>query len=306
MSKRFSSIQRLQAVSGNSPPMKLLERGNAVQAVQLALISLNLPMPKSAHNYKALPDGIFGQETLAAVKTFQRDNGLVPDGIVGKHTMTVLDRLFSVQPVRRHHHCGNCYHRSGPHLSPEIAMGAFSRADTGDHIRPPTQLPRFMTDEERNKAQSVFGNSLNFVQILISDALGIDGRAFVTIVPKITDGQPDMCLVNWGPSPSDGTFFHELTHVWQSQHHAARPAFMANAIISQTTAAIFGGDAYAFIPGRAFSRYGAEQIAQQVERRKGDIISHIASFPLAVPDPANLPVPGLPFWETPGAPGVET
>ena len=35
-------------------------------------------------------DGIFGQITLEAVKDFQRDNGLFPDGIVGPKTWEVL------------------------------------------------------------------------------------------------------------------------------------------------------------------------------------------------------------------------
>jgi hypothetical protein len=115
-----------------------------------------------------------------------------------------------------------------------------------------------------------------------------------------------LILVNWGPSPSDGTFFHELTHVWQSQHHLERAAFMVNALISQQVGELAGGSAYAFIPGRLFFRYGAEQIAQQVQRGKSDVINHIARFLLPIPDPTNLPVPVLPFWETPGAPGVET
>jgi hypothetical protein len=112
-------------------------------------------------------------------------------------------------------------------------------------------------------------------------------------------------LVNWGDSPSDGTFIHELTHVWQAQHHFVKTAFETNALISQADAAIHGGSAYAFIPGRFFSLYGAEQIAQQVQRGKTDVIDHVKVFPKNVPDPTNIPVPGLPFWEVVGAPNVE-
>jgi hypothetical protein len=36
------------------------------------------------------PDGIFGAVTEAAVRQFQRDNGLVPDGIVGPRTWAIL------------------------------------------------------------------------------------------------------------------------------------------------------------------------------------------------------------------------
>jgi peptidoglycan hydrolase-like protein with peptidoglycan-binding domain len=35
-------------------------------------------------------DGIFGSATEAALRQFQRDNGLVPDGIVGPQTWTAL------------------------------------------------------------------------------------------------------------------------------------------------------------------------------------------------------------------------
>ena len=35
-------------------------------------------------------DGIFGSKTLAAVKAFQQDNGLVPDGVVGMETWTAI------------------------------------------------------------------------------------------------------------------------------------------------------------------------------------------------------------------------
>lgn len=40
--------------------------------------------------YTGSVDGIFGAKTLAAVKYFQRKNGLVVDGIVGKKTLAAL------------------------------------------------------------------------------------------------------------------------------------------------------------------------------------------------------------------------
>ena len=40
--------------------------------------------------YKGSVDGIFGSQTLAAVKSFQRKNGLVVDGIVGEKTLAAL------------------------------------------------------------------------------------------------------------------------------------------------------------------------------------------------------------------------
>ncbi|WP_237660873.1 peptidoglycan-binding protein [Tepidanaerobacter sp. GT38] len=38
-------------------------------------------------------DGIFGPLTENAVKAFQKDNGLVVDGIVGQETFSALERL---------------------------------------------------------------------------------------------------------------------------------------------------------------------------------------------------------------------
>ena len=38
-------------------------------------------------------DGVFGPETEATVRVFQRDHGLVPDGIVGPKTWIELDKL---------------------------------------------------------------------------------------------------------------------------------------------------------------------------------------------------------------------
>jgi peptidoglycan hydrolase-like protein with peptidoglycan-binding domain len=39
-------------------------------------------------------DGIFGRQTERAVRQFQRDNNLVPDGVVGPRTIAVLEQLI--------------------------------------------------------------------------------------------------------------------------------------------------------------------------------------------------------------------
>lgn len=307
-SKRFAAVQRLESASRNSPPIKMGESGEGVRVLQLAFMSLEYPMPISTKNYTQEPDGIFGAETFSAVKTFQGRNGLQQDGIVGRDTLGKLDQLFSAEVKNLRPACGNCYRTTAPSHPASLiqaALGASHSTGTGG-AQLPTGL-RFMTTPEENKAKTVFGNSLVFSKILISDGLGLNGRAFVTTLPPVAvPGPLNFAVVNWGPSPDDGTFFHELTHVWQSQHHVLPGAFMVNALASQGVAEVFGGSAYAFIPGRLFIRYGAEQTAQQVERGKADIINHVRAFPPLVPDPTNIPAPGIPFWETPGAPGVET
>ena len=45
--------------------------------------------------YTGSVDGIFGKQTTAAVKYFQRRNGLVADGIVGKKTLSALGMKLS-------------------------------------------------------------------------------------------------------------------------------------------------------------------------------------------------------------------
>ena len=65
----------------------ILKRGSRGEAVRAWQIFLNL------HGYdvgKAGADGIFGVGTETAVKAWQRDNGLVDDGIIGKKTWDSL------------------------------------------------------------------------------------------------------------------------------------------------------------------------------------------------------------------------
>lgn len=72
--------------NGTQPPssrpiLKLGSRGDAVKELQQLL---------NKHGYKLAVDGIFGQKTLAAVKSFQKSKGLVVDGIVGNKTWGAL------------------------------------------------------------------------------------------------------------------------------------------------------------------------------------------------------------------------
>jgi hypothetical protein len=56
-------------------------RGRTVQDLQHALVR---------HGYAVTPDGSFGRDTHLAVLSFQRDNGLAADGVVGAGTLRVL------------------------------------------------------------------------------------------------------------------------------------------------------------------------------------------------------------------------
>ena len=61
---------------------KIGSRSDEVRAVQQSL------KEKGYYNYTV--DGIFGTRTQSAVKSFQRDNGLQPDGIAGEKTLKAL------------------------------------------------------------------------------------------------------------------------------------------------------------------------------------------------------------------------
>ncbi len=67
------------------PTLQRGNRGTAVIELQEKLLSLG---------YNPGPvDGIFGGQTDTAVRNFQRDNGLIPDGIVGPKTWAMLSKV---------------------------------------------------------------------------------------------------------------------------------------------------------------------------------------------------------------------
>ena len=69
------------------PTLKKGSKGEIVKAIQIFL-NLNGFQCGSA-------DGIFGTKTQNAVKAWQRANGLVPDGIIGKNSWRVLDNQLT-------------------------------------------------------------------------------------------------------------------------------------------------------------------------------------------------------------------
>ena len=74
--------------------MAIGERGHAVALVQAALVTLKYKLPVTIAKGKGTPDGVFGDETVAAVRAFQTDHKLKPDGIAGHKTITTLDALL--------------------------------------------------------------------------------------------------------------------------------------------------------------------------------------------------------------------
>lgn len=90
--------EEVETIRENQPrPKRTLrkgDRGADVVALQAALNALGYSCGEA--------DGAFGTKTVKAVKAFQQDHGLTPDGIVGEHTWAALnagaqvERLYAV------------------------------------------------------------------------------------------------------------------------------------------------------------------------------------------------------------------
>jgi hypothetical protein len=130
-----------------------------------------------------------------------------------------------------------------------------------------------LTDAEEKFARGVFGGTLPYSRIYISDGLGAGGA------PWTHRGLWDYVLHMGGAyaagassSPYELTFVHELTHVWQGHHSLIPWGFMANSVYHQGLALIrtrgrsrSGAYAYARPPTAPWGSYNVEQQANIVE-----------------------------------------
>jgi hypothetical protein len=104
-SSRFNTIvtddtrARLLRAQDNTQPIARGEahRG-AVVAIQAALSALN-----TTYLVGAEIDGYYGARTYQAVEAFQRDYGLIADGMVGHQVLDQLDAMFSGEIMRAPH-----------------------------------------------------------------------------------------------------------------------------------------------------------------------------------------------------------
>lgn len=93
---RFRNQPVLEACAAGQHRMLPPEQGPAVKRVQQALIDAGYPLPLRG------ADGVFGDETAAAVARYKREHGIEPsDGVVGPKTMQSLDARFAdeVEPL---------------------------------------------------------------------------------------------------------------------------------------------------------------------------------------------------------------
>ena len=88
-SRRLGSDPQIQKASTNNPSLKRGSEGSGVAIIQDLLADLGYVLTITLAHGKA--DGIFGSETEAAVKSFQKSKGLQADGIVGAMTLKALD-----------------------------------------------------------------------------------------------------------------------------------------------------------------------------------------------------------------------
>lgn len=151
-SSRFTTVVtqdthgRLLRAADNSQPIARAEthRG-AVTAVQAALAELN-----AGYLVGAEVDGFYGNRTFRAVETFQRDYGLMADGVVGRQVMTQLDSMYS-----------GAVRRAPQGVSVHIGVDRVDPAHYGD----PMTLPSCENDAKamRDLAEAVGYDPLLFI-----------------------------------------------------------------------------------------------------------------------------------------------
>jgi hypothetical protein len=188
------------------------------------------------------------------------------------------------------------------------ARSSSARGASAGSSTPGMSLPtgvRPLAPTELSILRPVYGSSITYFKVALSDAAGISGRPFTTVGPS------GIVIINVGsaaftsPGSNPRLLIHEMAHVWQSQHHSNPAQFMVNSVESQAIAPIWGGDPYCYIPGKPFSSYAAEQIAESVENGEAAIIAHMAGVAAGATDADNVKGLSSPNWEKRGAPGVK-
>ena len=261
-------------------------------------------------------DGIFGPNTQAGARAFQKSNGLTVDGVIGPKTWAKLLVHLGVPTAA----CLFCDDARPGNPSPSFVSAPtanfFSAPSTSGVGLASLSLPslpktRSLTSAEEAIARSVYGSSIDFSSVLLSDTTGLGGRAFVLTIANPFGNAVQ--IMNVGVSPSRNTLIHELAHVWQSQHHSSSTRYMLNAVESQALAEaanllrrVTSFSAYGYVPGRPFGEYASEQVAQQVMRGEASIVAHVRSVGARVVDPENVASLSTARIEDTSLPGVKT
>lgn len=245
--------------------------------------------------------GVMGAQPRRAIRSFQKRKRLKVDGIVGQGTEAALIAAGAgLSPLATPAipvNVNDLLRLVGVIVSSLPAVVSTA-------VKLPTAA-RFLDAAEQSEARTIYGPSLDFTKILIADGLGFQKRMSTVAVPLSAGSHVVMMmgdLCGWATRPRSATLIHQLAHAWQSQHHGSdAQAFMKNSVVCQVralaalpsakaaaaakaavaairrvvpiTLAAIGAEAFeaedvsafAYVPGKPFREYAAEQIAQQVE-----------------------------------------
>jgi hypothetical protein len=156
----------------------------------------------------------------------------------------------------------------GPAIIAGVAAGAI--------IDSMVKIRRLRT-EEVEFARQVFGDSLDFDRIRLTNLLGVNSRPFTiptvddTILVNIGDGvtfdRPIDAMTRGKPVPGQ-LLIHELTHAWQIQHASLEdgyvPGWLCKGIEEQV---VEGKSAYRYgEPGPSWRSFGVEGQASIVDQ----------------------------------------
>ena len=134
---------------------------------------------------------------------------------------------------------------------------------------------RHLTGPEQDFARQVFGNSLNFDNIRLTNLSGLGTNAFtaptvghvsLVNIGNAIDSPTTAVFPRGYPTPGQ-IFIHELTHAWQIQHASLQdgfvPGLMCQGILNQTVVS----DPYDYgPPGPPWSSFGLEAQAAIVDQ----------------------------------------
>lgn len=135
---------------------------------------------------------------------------------------------------------------------------------------------RHLRDSEKAFLKTVFGDTLPMDRILLTNLLGLNGRAFTTPAPggailvNLGEGYDDPVAYNGtGRENTQGwyapgqLFVHEVAHAWQIGNDTFTPSLFCRAI---ATAAFGGKSAYHYGPATTpWGEFGTEAQASIVE-----------------------------------------
>jgi hypothetical protein len=129
---------------------------------------------------------------------------------------------------------------------------------------------RYLNALEIECARQVFGNTLAYDKVILTNLGGMDGRAFTA------PGADGKTYVNLGKNfsnplvdwPRRGQLLiHELTHAWQIEHTTFLPGLMCSGIVNQTQYGLFGDNKYEFGPaGPPWDGFNLEQQASIIDQ----------------------------------------